>query len=563
MIFSLEELNEDNVWRDDCSDGTLPVKSSFGRLGALRRHLVASMLWAPVLSLMLPQAAQGESLAEAMRKAYANNPNLREQRLRQKSVNEDYVQTRAQYGPSVSLSAAGNYDFLRGRTTLRLLDQRTASATLNQPLYSGGRLRGALDSQLANVRRSQESLRQIEADTVQAVIQVYAGVLRDHQRLVVGQENIKVLQEQLREVTARRKVEDATLTDLAQADSRLAQAESQLASLQAQYDISRGQYLEVVGELPVDLEPLPELDGLPTSFDEALKLAETGNFTLNAARYAERASAARLASRKGEQRPTLSFVTQVGALENETASSLRATQTQVYAGLTLSQSLFAGGAVRSRIRQARDLNEADQVAIDGARRSALQDVVVAWSQLAAARLSLTASLRQVSAAQVAFKGAQKERQYGFRTVIEVLNAEQELQSAQLNLLQTRFNEYVARASLLSAMGQLNAQTVDPTIEPYDAEGEFDRVRNIGATPFEPIARTIDRIGSANPRPKTSAALTGDGIPAPGEVRALPPALDPQAIDEALTPISAHLVVAPSPSAPAPAPPAAAPAVPRP
>lgn len=520
------------------------MKSKSGRLSALRHHAGSPLLWASLLYLVLPQAACAESLAEAMRKAYANNPNLREQRLRQKSVNEDYVQTRAQYGPSVSLSGSGNYDFLRGSTTVRLLDQRNASATLNQPLYSGGRLRGALDSQLANVRSSQQSLRQIEADTVQSVIQVYAGVLRDHQRLAVGQENLKVLQEQLREVTARRKVEDATLTDLAQADSRLAQAESQLATLQAQYDISRGQYLEVVGELPVDLEPLPELEGLPASFDEALKLAETGNFTLNAARYAERASAARLASRKGEQRPTLSFVTQVGALQTDTASSVRAFQTQVFAGLTLSQSLFAGGAVRSRIRQARDLNEADQVAIDSARRSALQDVVVAWSQLAAARLSLTANLRQVTAAQIAFKGAQKEQQYGFRTVIEVLNTEQELQNAQLTLLQTRFNEYVARAGLLSAMGQLRAQTVDPTIEPYDADAEFDRVRNIGATPFEPIARAIDRIGSADPRPKTSPALTGDDVPDPDQVRPLPPPLDQQLLEEALTPISAHLVVPP-------------------
>ena len=94
------------------------------------------------------------------------------------------------------------------------------------------------------------------------------------------------------------------------------------------------------------------------------------------------------------------------------------------------------------------------------------------------------------------------------------------------------------------MGQLGARSIDPSIELIDAEAEFERVRNIGQTPLEPIARMLDRIGSADPRPKSSTALTGDDVPDPDEVRALPPPLDRRELEKALAPISEQLIVTP-------------------
>lgn len=74
-------------------------------------------------------------------------------------------------------------------------------------------------------------------------------------------------------------------------------------------------------------------------------------------------------------------------------------------------------------------------------------------------------IRQLEADELAFKGVDRERQFGLRTVIDVLNAEQERQSAEAALVQSRADEYAARAALLAAVGLLEPQFIDPRVAP--------------------------------------------------------------------------------------------------
>lgn len=497
-----------------------------------------------VLVLACAGAASGNAttLQDAVARAYASNPDFSEQRFRQRAVNEAYVQTRSQYGPTLSLGASTQYQYARLGGQGQSVDQGGLTLTLRQPIYTGGRLRGQVAAARADVEGSQQRLRQVEAEIVQAVIAAYAAVLRDEQRLDVGRENLLVLQSQLKEAAARRRVQDATVTDEAQAGARLAAAELQLASLEATLNVTRGVYVQIVGELPVDLQPLPELDGLPASFDQAVDLALLNNPEIAAARFDERSSSATVAAVRGERLPLVSLTAGAGASGPVSALERATIRTEVSTGLSVTQPIFASGAIRSRIRQAVTINQADQAAIDGARREALQDVVAAWSQLAAARTTLVAGLRQVELAQIAFAGMQRERRFGLRTTIEVLNAEQELQNAQLNLLQARYTEYVQRGALLLAMGMLRAQTIAPTLVAISPQAEFERVKNAGMTVLEPVVMALDRIGSARPEGPISPQLTGAQTPPPANAILLAPRPDARLTRGALVPITQSPVV---------------------
>lgn len=501
------------------------------------------LLAAVLLAVACPPAPAGaETLADAVALAYANSPVLNEQRFRLKTLDEQYVQSRGQYGPQLSLQASGGYAYTRAAGTSIDNDSGQFAVTLSQPLYTSGRLRGELASRRAAVRAGQEQLRSTEQQTVQDVVIVYAQVKRDEARLAVGRENVAVLQEQLRENRARRRVGDITLTDVGQSDARLAAAEIQLAGLEAQLAVSRGQYLQVVGRNPGTLAPLPDVAGLPPSIEEAFRRAEEANPDLSVARFSERASAAAAASVRGERGPSVSVSAQ-GIYSNELFSfDGRSGQKRATAGFTVTQPLFAAGAISSRIRQADANNSADQVAIDQARRLALQSVTAAWSQLSAARVALVSGERQVASAQLAFAGMQREQRYGLRSTIDTLNAEQELQSAQLNFLQSRYQEYVSRTALLAATGTLRAAVLSPAVDSYDPEVNFRRVRNRGMTPFEPIAMGLDRLGSASPRRPVSANLAGEGIPVPATAPPLPPQPGPALTDAPLTPITRSRLV---------------------
>lgn len=502
-----------------------------------------------VLAALCGASAQAESLSDALALAYAHNPTLMAQRYTQKTIDENYVQTRAQYGPTLNSTAIGQYSRTSqgGQTVSNNAGQ--LQATLSQPLYTSGRLRGQLLSARAQVLGGRETLRSVEQQLIQNVIIVYAAVLRDEQRVEVGRQNVAVLEEQLRENRARysrvgrgRGAGDVTLTDVGQSDSRLAAAEIQLASLQASLAVSRGQYLQIVGRNPGTLDPLPELAAVPQSSDQAFARAERNNPTLLAAKYTEQASSATAASVRGELGPTVALNVQ-GTYSNRLFPfSGQLGTKEVTAGVTVTQNIFASGATRSRVRQADAANDADQARVEATRRSAIASVTEAWSDLASTRVALASGQRQVSSAQLAYAGMHREELEGLRSTIETLNAEQELVAAQLSFLQSRYEEYVASANLLAAVGDLRADSIVDHLDTYDPAVYFKKVRNSGATPLEPIARTIDRIGSANPRRPIAVDLKGAESPLPDATPVLPPQPAPANMYGPLVPVTQSRLV---------------------
>src|SRR5262249_58316388 len=93
---------------------------------------------------------------------------------------------------------------------------------------------------------------------------------------------------------------------------------------------------------------------------------------------------------------------------------------------------------------------------EGARRAAVQQVAQAWNQLAGARASRAADAEQAGADQVALEGVRAEQGVGRRTVLDILNAQQELENAQLTLVSAQHDEYLAAVAVLAATGRLDA-----------------------------------------------------------------------------------------------------------
>jgi len=491
------------------------------------------------LALCIPATTSAETLADAIASAYDRNPQLVQQRYLQKARDENYVQSRAQYGPNISAQTQGQYTHISPLGFLQTegTSQQT-TVSVSQPLYTSGRIRGQVAAAKAGVLGGREELRQTEQQVVQDVIQVYAGVLRDQARVEIGRENVSVLEGQSRQNAKRHQYGDVTLTDVSQSEARLAAAQIQLAQLEANLAVSRAQYLQVVGHNPGNLSPLPQLPPLPPTIDDAFVLADQNNPSLRIAEFTEAQSSANAASVRGEQGPTISLSGE-GVYRNNGLFRVGGSnaQREAIAGFTISQPIFSGGAIQSRIRGADARNRADQAGIDVARREAMTSVTNAWVTLSSARVAVSTGQRQVDAAQAAFAGMSCEELSGLRSTIETLNAEEELQAAQLSLLQSRYNVYVSHAALLAATGELSAQQIADGISVYDPEANFKHVRLSGFTPLELVASGIDRIGSAPTRGPLSKDLSGANVPHPENAGALAAAPNRELMNRHLTPIT--------------------------
>lgn len=491
------------------------------------------------MALCLPATTSAETLADAIASAYDRNPQLVQQRYLQKARDEGVVQARSQYGPTITAQSQLEHTHYNQLSLFGTEGTGQESViTLNQPLYTSGRVRGQVAAATAAMKGGREQLRLTEQQVVQDVIQVYAGVLRDEERLEIGRENVVVLQGQLKQNIKREQYGDVTQTDVDQSDARLAAAEIQQAQIEADLAVTRAQYLQVVGHNPGKLEPLPQLGALPPTIDDAFDLAEQNNSSLRIAQYTEAQSSANAAAARAGQGPTISLLGQ-GIYTNTGAFRVGGQngQTETIAGLTITQPIFSSGLIHSQIREADARNRADQAGIDNARRSAMETVTNAWVGLSSARVAVTTGQRQVDSAQAAFAGMSCEELNGLRATIETLNAEEELQAAQLSLVQSRYNVYVAHAALLAATGELSAQQIADNIAVYDPEANFKHVRYLGFTPLQLAAAGVDRIGSAPPRSKFSADLAGANVPHPENPGALATAPSRALMTQPLTPIT--------------------------
>lgn len=466
--------------------------------------------------LLAAAGARAETLADAIALAYQTNPTLQEQRAAQRALDEIYVQARTGLRPQVSADAIlteSESRFAEPRPIDTTGDNipdavvdssRTGAAsgtlTVTQPLYTGGQVTSAITASQAEVMAGRQALRQVEANVLLAVIASYVDVRRDEERLRIAQENIDVLNRQLEEARARFEVGEITRTDTAQAEARQAAARATLASAQASLAISRANYAAVVGQNPGDLAPEPALATLlPATVEQAFERAEDNSGSVLAAGYVERASRARVAQARAQRRPTIGLRgtlgytgVEVDDIGNRFGDYDREITGQVVASLPL----FTGGLTNSEIRQASANNQADRIAIEGARRDIVQDVAQAWNQLQGARANLTANEEQVRAAAIAFEGTREEAQVGLRTTLDVLNAQQELRQAELALVGARRDEYVAAAQVLAAMGDLEARNLVQGVEIYDPATNFNRVkRSWGWVPWEHAVEAVDRVGA--------------------------------------------------------------------
>jgi outer membrane protein len=479
----------------------------------LKRSRVLASVALVAVATGLAAPAWAETLQEAIALAYRTNPTLQAQRAQQRALDEAVPQARAGLRPTVSVGGSARYtrsdgpdspgiDFngdgvidIPASKNITETDSAAASIGLEQTLYSGGRIARGIDIAEATVRSGREDLRNIEQQVLAAVIQAYVDVQRDVEILRIREANLAVLRRQLEESNARFEVGEITRTDVSQSEARLAQSEADFAGAQAQLSVSRAAYAAIVGQAPTNLEEPPLLPGVPSDFDAALDIGLVENPALRAAEYDLQTAEARHAQARSAYMPSVGLSSSYGTSTAISGFDLSNRTDSFQAGVSVSVPLFTGGLNASRVAQALEQANAAKIEIDRQKRSVLQGVSNAFSQVISTRSQLDAGVAGVSAARVAAEGVRQEQQVGLRTTLDVLNGELELRNAEINLAVAKRNLYVAQASLLSSMGRLSGEDLSPDLEIYDPAVNAQRVRNRGALPWEGLIESLDRVAS--------------------------------------------------------------------
>ena len=474
-----------------------------------------------LVAALMSGAASADTLREALVSTYSTNPTITGQRESLRATDANVAIARAAGRPQISATTGINRDLTRSG----VLDvggkgpDLSVGVDLSYPLFNGGSVKNGVQAAKTRVEAGRATLRAVEGDVFTEAVAAYMDVIRDRAIVELNANNVQVLTTNLEATRDRFQIGDLTRTDVAQSEARLQLGKSLLATSQGRLAGSEENYRRVIGKHPGVLTPPPPLPPLPATPDEATRIALANNPDLIAINRQAYAAGFDVRVARAGRLPTVSGVvsgTYVDALggSSTTLPLLPNSGTQTSAGFNARIPLYQGGLPAARIRSAQALEGQLFEQTIATERAVVSNTRSDFATYQAAQNAIASNSVAVQANELALEGARAERSVGTRTVLDVLNAEQELLNSQVALVTAKHDAYVAGFELLNAMGQAEAGDLGLEGGPlYDPLGNYRRVAGnandwAGDPRHLPVAtRTVTPEEAGQPTPPVSQGVT--------------------------------------------------------
>jgi outer membrane protein len=450
-----------------------------------KRLLTAALMSATVLA---STPSMAETIFGAMAKAYNNNSTLNASRAGVRVTDEGVAIAKSGYRPVVSGTAdlTASYtkaDRLRpGAARDGTSKTGTFGVQVNQMLFDGFTTRNNVAAAKTQVLAQRENLRNDEQNQLFAAAQAFMDVYVTRQIVILRQKNIDALDEQLRAARARFDVGEGTRTDVAQAEAGKASAIADLNVAKSNEKTAEATYVQVIGTAPGRLDRAPAASkSLPRSMDQAFSVAANTHPAILAARYAVDAAGYTVKATEGTLLPQVSLN---GAITRDeifgSPSDLTPNSddtTSASAGVRVTVPIYSGGRTSAQVRQGKETVAQRRIEVDVARDDVRQAIASAYAQMEAAKASIVAQRSVIAAAQLALNGVIEERKVGQRTTLDVLNAQNDVLEAQINLAQAERDAVVTSYAALSASGRLTASQIGLQVAVHHPEEHYEAVKD--------------------------------------------------------------------------------------
>ncbi len=434
----------------------------------------------------LANTAHAETLRDALTKAYESNPTLTGARAGQKVVNENVPIAKADGRPSLNLQSNYFENIRNNPNSFTAPDRLTSNdATLNVPAYRGGAVKNRIRAAKGQVKASIANLRATESSIFSNVVAAYMDVIRDEAVVDLNRAQVGVLSVNLEATRDRFEIGDLTRTDVAQSEARYAEALGNLQNARANLIRSKEVYTQLVGSEPGALEAPPPLPGLPENPDDAVVVALGSNPDLQSAKESRDAAKYDIKAARASRLPTVDAFAQgnytnfLGTLGgNIPGANFIQSTTTFTLGVRATIPFYQGGRPSAQIRQSQArLSQAQEQEIAAERNVIAQTRAshASWK----ASLELTRAFeRAVEANTLSLEGVRAENSVGNRTILDILNAEQELLNSRVQLVTAQRNAYVAGFTLMAAMGKAEARDLglDEALL-YNPLEDYNKVKN--------------------------------------------------------------------------------------
>ncbi len=402
--------------------------------------------------------ALADTLDDALRSSLQNSSEIAAARQGWLAAREIIETKTSTSDLKATLSVTGNQTHTHTPSSngYKQSEYASGSITVAKNLYDGGET--LANMKLAEIQLDQATANylEIEQNVILTSIEAYLNVLKSRLHVVLNESNLKRLQAHVNAAQIRVEAGATTPTRLAEAEARHARAKSNALVAATDLQNAEDAYESLTGLRVGDLT-LPETpDNLPVKIGEAEKIAGSSHPRVWAALAAERAADQGFNTLKAQVSPTLSLSLSATSKDATGTSS----DSDVLAGsLVFSTPILSTNATRAKARHAAASHQQAKYARAEAVRAAEVRARAAFRMQETTQMNLDAVQRELKASKLVLAGVASEAQFGQKTRLDLLDAEQDVNDAELRLVTAAHNLRLAAYRLQAAIGGLTAESL--------------------------------------------------------------------------------------------------------
>ncbi|MCU7996430.1 TolC family outer membrane protein [Shewanella glacialipiscicola] len=431
-----------------------------------------------VLSLiLLPLSAQSQTLEQAVAHTLDTNPDLRVAFNRFKAREEQVNQAVAGYMPTIDINGGYGYEQTDGVSTRRRpnvgdvdsdgvaeLNRGEFGVSLKQMLFDGFYTSSEVDRYSFEASADQWALLAAAEDMALDVSKVYLNYLRSDEVLRLAEKNLNSHKDIYDQIKQRTDSGLGSIADLSQITGRLARANANVISARNNLLDAKAQYIKIVETAPTDLIlPVPDADMLPKDLSSGITTAQENHPILKSAANDIRAAENERSSVQASYYPQVSLElngnwnNDIGGedgVSNIPSQNVGGYSNDLVAMVRVRYNLFAGGKDLAREKEtAYKLGEAKEIR-QRAQREVVEGVNLAWNAFE----MLAPQKQYIRDHVVASKDTQsayaQQFNLGQRSLLDLLDTENELFEARKDYLQAEYDEIIAKYRVLNSTGRL-------------------------------------------------------------------------------------------------------------
>ena len=404
------------------------------------------------------------TLEEAISESLKNNLSIKMENSTLGIAEENLLQSKADFLPSITLSGSISETETSGISTQSgvsssdyQLSPSSKSIILSQTIFNGFGRTYSLQSSKSELELQKLNKFKTEQDITLETIEAYFNILASEKTLKSYEDNFKTVSERFSSTKKEFEVGLSSKTDVAQAEAYYNAAKIDMLNAKISHQNIKNAFNNLVGTEPNNLS-FSSINGfLPKSFSEFNELVISNNLSIKMAQTNLDIKSSNVGVAKSAYYPQVNLTATKSELDEFSSTVDEITNEEIEA--TISWPIFNKGKSSSTVRQAEKLKNRYMILLQKTQQDTLTLASNIWQKYSISKDTLDAANLSYLASQTAFEGTKIEQEVGERTVLDVLNSRQSLLNAEIKLFNEQKNQEVIKAQVMYLAGILTLENI--------------------------------------------------------------------------------------------------------